>query len=127
MSVTSSATHILELFLFITSQANTDTVKMEREVGVGEEDCIHIKTEEVYGPSGRIIKTEYEVSVTFSGSCLFTYVCVFYCTFPSVTHLCDTCISHLFSLCMLLAESAGYSHVILHPLSHFASSTSNTN
>jgi hypothetical protein len=38
-------------------------VKMERDVDVGEEDCINIKMEEVYMPSVCIMKTEREVSV----------------------------------------------------------------
>jgi hypothetical protein len=75
--VTRRAIHTTELSLFIILQANIDMVKMERDVDIGEEDCINIKTEEVYRPSVCIIKTEYEVSTcfVFCGSDLFTHLC----------------------------------------------------
>jgi len=38
-------------------------VKLERDVVVGEKDCINVKMEEVFTPSVCVIKTEQEVSV----------------------------------------------------------------
>jgi len=61
VSVTASATHIHRSFVIL--QANIDMVKMERDVDVGEEDCINVKMEEVFTPSVCIMKTEHEVSV----------------------------------------------------------------
>jgi hypothetical protein len=44
-------------------QENIDTVKVERVEGVGEEDCINIKTEEDYIQLVGRVKCEQEVSV----------------------------------------------------------------
>ena len=63
--MTSSAVHLLELFLLIILQENIDTVTVERVENVGEEDCIKIKTEEDYIQLVRTVKCEQEVSVVF--------------------------------------------------------------
>ena len=62
--MTSSAIHILELYILIILQENIDTVNVERVENVGEEDCIKIKTEEdCIEELVRTVKCEQEVSV----------------------------------------------------------------
>jgi hypothetical protein len=68
------------LYYFFISilQLNTDTIKVERDVDVVDnEDSTDMKTDEFYRPSVLSIKTEYEVSIVFKcfcGACLC--VCV---------------------------------------------------
>jgi hypothetical protein len=49
------------------SQQNMDTIKIENDVDVtSEEDCVGMKTEEVYIPSAfSVKKTEPQVSLVF--------------------------------------------------------------
>jgi hypothetical protein len=53
--------------LFVMSQQNMDTIKVENDVDVtSEEDCVGMKTEEVYIPSSfSVKKTVPEVSIVF--------------------------------------------------------------
>jgi hypothetical protein len=53
--------------LFVVSPQNMDTIKVENDVDVmSEEDCVGMKTEEVYIPSAfSVKKTEPEVSLVF--------------------------------------------------------------
>ena len=64
MFLTSSAIHILELYIFlIILQENIDTVKVEKVENVEEEDYIKMENEEDYMQLGRTVKGEQEVSV----------------------------------------------------------------
>ena len=64
MFLTSSAIHILELYIFlIILQQNIATVKVEKVENVGEEDYIRMENEEDYIQLGRTVKGEQEVSV----------------------------------------------------------------
>ena len=55
----------------MTLQQNIDALKVERDVDVGgKEDCMGLKTDEVYRPSLlSISKTEYEVSIILRCLC----------------------------------------------------------
>ena len=54
------------IFFFIILQEKFDTVTLERIENVGKEDCIKIKTEQLYIELVRTVKTEQEVSVLCS-------------------------------------------------------------
>jgi hypothetical protein len=66
--------------LFVMLQQNMDTIKVENDVdGMSEEDCVGVKTEEVYIPSAfSVKKTEPEVSLVSRRVlwCCFMYSCM---------------------------------------------------
>jgi len=63
LCVSSSAIHVLVLSFLITLQQTVDTVTVEGDENIEEEECNKIKTEEDYIQLVRTVKTEQEVSV----------------------------------------------------------------
>jgi hypothetical protein len=83
-------------YIYIILQEKIDTVTVEGDENVGEEECVKIKTEQHYIQLVRIVKIEQEVSFLCCMVVIYLQVCVHACcTLYLVTHTLCTCISRL--------------------------------